>query len=87
MVVGSYAISTQISTHVFEHVQIPPFDNANRLHTQLAECSQQAHAATIKGDAERVREIEAEIDQLAKQLWGLTDDELREIQKSLAELS
>jgi len=31
-------------------------------------------------------EIEAEIDQLAAQLWGLTADELREIQESLAEL-
>jgi hypothetical protein len=34
----------------------------------------------------RVREIEAEIDQLAAELWGLTEGELREIQESLEEL-
>jgi hypothetical protein len=34
----------------------------------------------------RVREIEAEIDRLAAQVWGLTEAELREIQASLAEL-
>ena len=33
-----------------------------------------------------MREIEAEIDWLAAQLWGLTDAELQEIQESLAEL-
>jgi hypothetical protein len=34
-----------------------------------------------------LQEIEAEIDHWAAQLWNLSDDELREIQQSLAELS
>jgi len=34
-----------------------------------------------------LREIEAEIDLWAAKLWGLSDEELREIQESLAELS
>ena len=38
------------------------------------------------GDPSGLREIEAEIDQLAAELWGLTQAELAEIQKSLAEL-
>jgi len=33
-----------------------------------------------------VREIEAEIDRLAAQLWGLTEAELGEIQRNLEEL-
>jgi hypothetical protein len=33
-----------------------------------------------------VREIEAEIDQLAAELWGLSQQELEEIQRSLEEL-
>lgn len=74
------------STNVLKYVAVPKFDVGSHLHNQLADCSQQAHAATAKGETERVREIEAEIDQLAKQLWGLTDDELREIQESLTEL-
>jgi hypothetical protein len=38
------------------------------------------------GDRLTVLGIEAEIDRLAAQLWGLTEAELREIQESLAEL-
>lgn len=34
----------------------------------------------------RVEEIEARIDRLAAQLWGLTDEELAEIQRNLEEL-
>jgi len=52
----------------------------------LAALSQQAHEATAAGDAVRVREIEVEIDRLAAELWGLTEEELREIQESLEEL-
>ena len=33
-----------------------------------------------------MREIEAEIDELAAELWGLTGEELREIRESLEEL-
>lgn len=71
---------------VLENVRVPQFDPTNVAHLQLAELSQQAHAATAAGDAVRVQAIETEIDQLAAQLWGLTDAELRDIQESLAEL-
>jgi hypothetical protein len=33
-----------------------------------------------------VQEIEAEMDELAAQVWGLTGQELKEIQESLVEL-
>jgi hypothetical protein len=41
--------------------------------------------AAAQGDTERVREIEAEIDQAAE-LGGLSEQELQEIQRSLEEL-
>ena len=72
--------------HVLQRVRIPRHDPANPVHRQLAGLSQEAHAATAAGDAARVREIEAQIDALAAQLWGLTEAELKEIQQSLAEL-
>jgi hypothetical protein len=72
--------------HVLENIRIPHYDPTNPTHCQLAALSQQAHQATAAGDAARVREIEAEIDRLAAQLWGLTEAELREIQESLEEL-
>lgn len=74
------------SPNVLEKARIPAYDSTNPIHRQLAALSQQAHEATAAGEAARVREIEAEIDQLAARLWGLTGAELREIQESLEEL-
>lgn len=84
--VGAYAIETQFSTHVFDYVAIPTFVPNNSLHRHLANLSQQAHKAAAAENEEMVREIEAEIDQRAAELWGLTDGELVDIQQSLEEL-
>ena len=45
-----------------------------------------AHEATAAGDTAQAREIEAEIDRLAAGLWGLSKQELEDIQRSLEEL-
>jgi|TARA_Y100000310_G_scaffold313033_1_gene360935 hypothetical protein len=74
------------SPNVLQKARIPQYEPAISFHTRLATLSQQAHAATAAGDTDTVKEIEAEIDRLAAQLWGLTDEELREIQESLKEL-
>jgi hypothetical protein len=73
--------------HILEHIRIPRFDRKNPVHLRLAELSKQAHEAAKVGDETRLREIEAEIDRQAAKLWGLSDDELREIQQSLRELA
>jgi hypothetical protein len=74
-------------SNILEHIRIPRFDRKNPVHLRLAELSKQAHEAAKVGDETRLREIEAEIDRWAAKLWNLTDDELRDIQQSLAELS
>jgi hypothetical protein len=71
---------------ILENVRGPMYDPVSPTHAALSGLSQQAYAASAAGDAARVREIEAEVDRLAAQLWGLTDAELKEIQESLAEL-
>ena len=86
LVVISYGVSIQMDTHVLENVRVPLFDPDNPTHCQLAVLSVEAHEATAAGDTARVQEIEAEIDRLAAELWGLTEEELRDIQKSLEEL-
>lgn len=86
-IVLSYGVAIQMDTHVLENVNIPQYDSTNSIHSQLAILSQQAHVATSAGDTAKVKEIEAEIDKLAAKLWGLTDVELQEIQKSLEELA
>ncbi len=40
----------------------------------------------LREKVNRFRDIESEIDRLSAQLWGLTDDELAEVQRSLEEL-
>ena len=74
------------SPNVLEKARIPGYHGGNPAHRRLALLSKEAHEATAAGDLTRVQEIETEIDQLAAELWGLTEAELREIQESLAEL-
>jgi hypothetical protein len=75
------------SPNVLEKARIPRFDPGNPVHGRLAELSKEAHAAAARGDAQGLRVIEAEIDQQAAQVWGLSAEELRAVQESLSELS
>lgn len=83
LVAQSYTIESQFSTHLFDNVEVPTFQSKNKVHRALAALSRQAHAAVTAGES--VEEIEAEIDQLAAQLWDLKPAELIEIQRSLRE--
>ena len=74
------------SPAIVERIRVPDYDSAHSLHRELAALSQRAHAATAQGEEQEVGDIEAEIDRLAAQLWGLTPQELVDIQKSLREL-
>jgi hypothetical protein len=87
MVAVSYAVEIQMTPHILEHIRIPRFDPGNPVHGRLAELSKEAHAAAAKGDAQGLRAIEAEIDRVAAQVWGLSAAELRAVQESLSELS
>lgn len=80
----SYAISIQFDPHVLQNIRIPKFDAKNQLHLKLAELSEEAHRiAKDKGDTSI---IEEEIDKIAAEIWGLTDEELKEIKQSLEEI-
>jgi hypothetical protein len=65
---------------------LPTFDPADRVHARLALLSQQAHAHAAAGDAARVASTEREIDGLAAELWGITDEELEDMRRSLKDL-
>ena len=62
------------------------YDPTDPVHRALAEASKEAHEAAAQGDEAHLREIEEKVDTLAAKLWGLTDKELAEIHRSLAEL-
>jgi hypothetical protein len=72
--------------NILKTLHIPRYDRANITHCQLAAFSQQAHEATADKDLAQVQQVEAEIDRLAAELWGLRRQELEDIQRSLEEL-
>ena len=88
-IVVSYAVTVQMNTHILENIGIPKFDSGNPLHQSLSSLSQQAHqlAAQGKEGEEQLRQVQHEIDHKAAKLWGLTDEELKDIQVSLKEIS
>jgi len=75
------------SMHVLENIRIPKFDSRNPLHVELAELSKKAHLTGNVDDKDTLQELEEEIDTISAQIWGLTDDELKEIKISLEELT
>jgi hypothetical protein len=89
LIVKSYGVETQTSTHVLEHVRLPQFDPADRSHRRLAQLSDRAHeCAGEESDKlrETLKQVETEIDQVAAEVWEITEAELRDIQFSLADL-
>ncbi|MFC1929735.1 Eco57I restriction-modification methylase domain-containing protein [Chloroflexota bacterium] len=75
------------SPHVLTHVKIPKYVSNDGLHTKLSSLSKEAHLATVKGDKSEVKDIEQSIDEAAAKLWGLSPEELKDIQNSLKDLS
>lgn len=83
-IVKQYAVSTQIATHVTEFVRIPSFLAKEDIHSRLSSLSIECHSAASKGDFQSLLKLEREIDKCAARIWGITDDELKEIQGALA---
>jgi len=69
---------------VLEQIRIPKYDPMNEAHRKLAELSRKAHQLTLEATEEELAKVENEINELVGQLYGLTDEELEEIEKSLA---
>jgi hypothetical protein len=84
------------SASILEHIAVPQFDPSNSIHTRLATLSQQAHALAEAQTSEvsetsevsrQLASVEAQVDEAAAELWGITDRELAEIRRSLEELA
>jgi hypothetical protein len=89
MIVKSYGVETQTSTHVLEYVRLPQYDPEDKRHRRLAKLSGQAHELADEPDdstPKKILAVENEIDEAAAELWGISANELREIQFSLADL-
>ncbi len=97
-VIASYSYELRQETHIVDFIKIPKFDPQNKLHIKIAELSKRAHELSsikhnesptterynIKKELERV---EREIDLAVAELFGLSEEDLREFEKLMAILS
>jgi hypothetical protein len=82
-VVRSYVLQTSTSTHVLEHVAVPKYKANEPLHKRLSQLSDQAHTIAARPPGTKLKDIEAEIDEAAAELWGLTPRELAAVRRAL----
>jgi methylase of polypeptide subunit release factors len=73
--------------HVLQNIRIPQFSEKDTKHRKLAELSEIAHKVARSEDRESLENAEREIDRIAGEVWGLTEDESKEIALSLKELT
>ncbi|MBM3334963.1 SAM-dependent DNA methyltransferase, partial [Candidatus Sumerlaeota bacterium] len=72
------------SMHFVKALALPNYCG-KPVHQRLAELSKRCHEVVLS-DTDALREAEAEIDELAARLWGISPAELRAIQAALAEM-
>jgi len=82
-IVTSY-IHLHPDPHVLDYIRIPRYDQGDNEHRQLVNLSKKAHKLAAKNGESELFKVEEDIDRLVAQLYGLTDDDLKEIKKSLA---
>ena len=91
LAIASYTYELRQETHITQYIRIPKFDPNDPLHQRLSQLSQKAHEIAKKiyeenkGELkEDLRKVEEEIDGLVAELYGITEEELKEIRKCLA---
>jgi len=82
--VKSYAIETQISTHVLKYLKLPAFDKDNSVHVDLVSLSRTAEGLTKANDTKGLEQIENKIDEnVAFNLYKLSKKELAALKATL----
>ncbi len=72
--------------HILEYLNLPIYVPGNEAHKYLVKLSKQAHEAAAKEELNKLKEVEARIDEEACSLWGITEDELKDLQAYLSDL-
>ena len=84
-IVASYILSISTSTAILENLAIPRWNPEDETHAAIAECSLRLHeAAASENDLE---ELESQLDQLAANLFGISNEDSHEIHESYRELT
>jgi len=99
-VIASYTYELGQYTHILDIIKIPKFNLSDPLHEKITNLSKKAHelakciyskekpdyCRNIKAEDE-LRKVERELDLAVAQLFGLSEDDLREFEKLYAILS
>ena len=71
------------SPHIMKNIAVPQFKKTDSDHMRLAKLSRQCHVAA---NEKQLAALEADIDEAAAKIWGITKTELKAIQKALSDL-
>ncbi|RZN40535.1 MAG: class I SAM-dependent DNA methyltransferase [Methanophagales archaeon ANME-1-THS] len=90
LIVMSYSLEVHLSYDILQNVYVPKFNSRDKIHLKLAELSKKAHALAKRyyeqDDLEAqggLKEVGEEIDRIVAGLYGITDEELEEVRKTL----
>jgi hypothetical protein len=98
-IIASYTYELGQQTHITDFIKIPKFDPQDKIHNKIAELSKRAHelsnlkhskpsaAETYNYVEKELEEVEGEIDLAVAELFGLSEEDLREFEKLMALLS
>jgi Eco57I restriction-modification methylase len=82
----SYTVATQISTHVLNNVNVPQYDETNKLHKSIAALGSRAVLAANSESSETLNSVEVEIDEVTRPLWGATSEQVTILRSALSEI-
>lgn len=71
---------------ILRQINIPKYDSENPIHQKLAQLSKTAHRLASEKNTYELSEVEEEIDNTVAELYGLTDEETKEIKNALKTL-
>jgi len=75
LLAGYFIIETQIAPHILNSIRIPKYDSTVSLHKLLV-----AEAKRLSsGAADATDPVNSQIDILCKDLWGITEQELKSV--------
>jgi len=90
LAIASYTYELRQETHITQYIKIPKYNSNNQLHRELSELSKKAHGIAreiYEEEREDLRDdlasVEEEIDKKVAELYGITEEELKEIKKCL----
>jgi hypothetical protein len=68
------------------NIKIEKYDPSNLIHIDLVGLSKEAHSLIQQNRLKELKKVEDKIDKTVAKLYGVTDDELKEVKESLAVL-